>query len=700
MSNQLGTGNQTRRLPFKTGILSRTGRYAAYLAICWLVSIFVFRSLLAQPPDKVPDNVPVNGVVRPPVRFESQDVLFLGLSDTKSQSRDASWNDYSLISIPCKGSTSSKPRNYRFAFVVPNALERDLLDDSADGIWQRWDIVSAALVAEGLNNQQRVDAYRNQVASVVRQVPSQEKNRLVQTVFETLHSRLLTGKYDVGCTNLAQAIETGDFNCVSATILFHAMAQRSGLDVCGLEMRGHALSRVRFDQQVIDLETTCADWFNLSESERTRSVRPTNAGHDTAYNVARQQTPPLIEPSLNAARLLDNVQPLVSTDPADLPPTLPLNEVPLNLREISDVQLIATIYYNRGVDELVAGHFSAATVANLKALHLDPHNDNVWRNLMATINNWAIACASKGDYLNAAQLLDEGRFIDDSYELFRSNQVHTFYHWVVDVANRRDYDKALTLLQMAEDRLPNQDNLRFLNYTVRRKMANEFFASQEDRMAFDQFDLAEKIAPVGVNVSEAEIVDVTQYVRRLIDNRKLSRALWLIDRELERHTPATAMVQSLPAPLPNAPEVSPLFNLPVVLDGDEKATTPSTAVPHPYIAARPANDPPPGETQSITTKRQPVKPELLEQLQLLRAGAVVAWADEPFKQRDYPESIRRLTIGEPEQHLLSDEQIRLLRQSYADWAAALRSENRHAEAQTVLKMAADSPYLRKPFAKK
>jgi hypothetical protein len=310
---------------------------------------------------------------------------------------------------------------------------------------------------------------------------------------------------------------------------------------------------------------------------------------------------------------------------------------------------------------------------------------------MATFNNWAIACASKGDYISAAQLLDEGRFIDDSYELFRSNQVHTYFHWVVDMADRHEYGKAVTLLQMAEDRLPNQSNLRFLNYRVRRKMANEFFESQEDRKAFDQFDLAEKIAPVGINVSEAEVVDLTRHVRQLIDNRKLSRALWLIDRELERHTAATAPVQ-----IPDAPEVSPLFSTPGVLANDKNAATPAaaipaTATPRPYIAARSGNE----QSQPNTTKRQPVNPELLGQLQSLRAVAVVDWANESLKQRDYPEVIRRLTIGEPAQNLLSEEHIRLLRQTYTDWAEALRSENRHAEAQTVLKMATDSPYLGK-----
>ena len=691
MKSYLERNNRTDSLLSKTDIPQQTRRLALRLAVLAFALMIVPTTLTAQPPVGEPGQLQV--------RFDGRDVLFLGLSETNDPARQELFDGYSIVSIPCKGSTPTAPRNYRFAVAVPNALERDLLGDSVDGTWQHWDIVSAALVAEGLNDRTRVEAYRNKVASIVKQVPTQEKNRQVQTIFETLHGRLLTGKYDVACTNLAQSIDSGDFNCVSATVLFHAMAQQAGFDVCGLEMRGHALSRVRFDQQVIDLETTCVDWFKLSENERKRSDNPSDAGYDTAYFAARRQMPQTVDQTLKTTQSLNTgklAMQNASLDPADLPPSLPPNEATGSFREISDVQLIATIYYNRGVDELTAGHFSAATVANVKALQLDPHNENAWRNLMATFNNWAIARASEGDYVNAAQLLDEGRFIDDDYELFRANQVHTYYHWVVDIAQRNDYDKALTLLQMAEDRLPNQVNLRFLNYSIRRKMANSFVASQDDRKAFEQFDLAAKIAPEGINVVEAEVVDMTQHVRRLIDGNKLSRAIWLIDHELERHENV---------------ELSPVFSSPIVLSDHDmtadsqivvqpgrpnRATNPTapsaTAGTRPYIAARPGNERP-AATQENTAQRQSVKPELIGELRDLRTNAVVAWANESLKQRDYPEAIRRLTIGEPAQDRFNSEHKTLLRQTYTDWAAALRSENRNAEAQTVLKLAADSPYL-------
>ena len=683
-----------------------TGRFALPLASGVLTTVVMLSCLttaMAQSNTILPKN--------PVVRFDGRDVLFLGLSEKAESHVSADHAGYYIVTLPCKDNTPEHPRYYRFAIVVPNALEQDLLTDSIDGRWQQWDIISAALVAEGLTDRKRVDIYRDKVAAIVRQLPSQtaaSKADLPQAVFEAMHKRLLVGKYDIACTNLAQTVDTGDFNCVSATVLFHAMAQQAGLNVCGLEMKGHALSRIRFDNHIIDLETTCGDWFKLSEHERTRPRDLASMGYDTIYSAARRNAESVEESAarLQNRSLVSNLNGSSVIDPADLPPILFPNEEPSNLREISDVQLIATIYYNRGVDELTAGRFSTATAFNIRALQLDPHNENAWRNLMATLNNWAIARASKGDHINAAQLLDEGRLIDDGYELFTANQIHTYYHWIAAVAARRDYETAMTLLQLAEERLPNQPNLRFLNYTIRRKMANEFFEARDDRKAFEQFDIAAKIAPSDVNVPEAEMTDVAHHVRRLIDRNHFSRAIWLIDRELVRqnikpsNTSGTRVDASqFAVQLPDAPEVSPMFSRPLVLDD---ATSDESCIPvvvTPILEKSVANVQSHVVARLNSTNSVPDKKTALQrvtqmaELNSLRTSAVMTWANESLRQRDYPEAIRRLTIGEPPRDQMSVEQIKLLRRICDDWAATLRAENRHEEVNTLLDWVAESPYL-------
>ncbi|MDR1493293.1 MAG: tetratricopeptide repeat protein [Planctomycetaceae bacterium] len=470
-------------------------------------------------------------------RFDDPLVRFWGIVSNKNAAVPYKQDDVYVLSLPCRVNTSEHPRYYQFSIAVPNPLERSVLDDASDGIWQNWDIVSSALIAEGLTDAQKVKDCSSKVRAVAESLRPKLKNipreQWAKIVFEGLHKQLLIGKYDIACTDLMQSLESGDFNCVSATVLFHAMARQTGLDVCGVEMQGHALSRVRAGQETIDLETTCVEWFNLSPQARLRSQQ--------AAITPTKDKNSLSEKSLQALQTALSQTSFTSSD-ADRAPTLSANRaniakvLPQKPREVSDVQLIATIYYNKGVDELTAEKFNAAIVANLKALQLDPQNENAWKNLLATLNNWAIAYAVQGRYIDAAQLFDEGRLIDPNYELFRSNQVHTYYHWIKATADQRDYAKAAKLFRLAEDRLPNQPNLRYLNYVILRKTANDFFAARNEQKAFEQYDAAAKIVPPGVNIAEAEILDVLYYAQELTVQKQFGDAVRLIDQELSRRS--------------------------------------------------------------------------------------------------------------------------------------------------------------------
>ncbi|MDR1384761.1 MAG: tetratricopeptide repeat protein [Planctomycetaceae bacterium] len=521
-------------------------------------------------------------------RFDDHLVRFLGIVSNKNTAVPNKQEDAYILALPCRANTSEHPRYYQFSITVPNSLERSVLEDASDGKWQNWDIVSSALVAEGLTDSQKVNYYSSKVRAAAESLRPKLKTvpreQWAKIVFEGLHKLLLIGKYDMACTDLVQSLESGDFNCVSATVLFHAMARQAGLDVCGVEMQGHALSRIRVGQQTIDLETTCVEWFNLSPQARLRSqqavITPTNnKSQQTSQTTLQQSFLPTSFASSDAERA-----PTFSANRVNV-----ANVVPQKPREVSDVQLIATIYYNKGVDELTAEKFNSAIIANLKALQLDPQNENAWKNLLATLNNWAIACAVQGRYIDAAQLLDEGRLIDPNYELFRSNQVHTYYHWIKTTAEQRDYATVAKLFRLAEDRLPNQPNLRYLNYVILRKTANEFFAARNLQKAFEQYDAAAKIVPPGVNVAEAEILDVTYHVEDLFAQSQFDDAVRLIDRELSRHPVS-----------PDSSNGSP--NLPIEQATFVQPLTESTTL---YTTSRPIQNP---ATQNPTPQNDPYVP--------------------------------------------------------------------------------------------
>ncbi|MHC4180022.1 MAG: hypothetical protein ACYSWU_21165, partial [Planctomycetota bacterium] len=140
-------------------------------------------------------------------------------------------------------------------------------------------------------------------------------------------------------------------------------------------------------------------------------------------------------------------------------------------REVSEVQMAAMIYYNRGVDLLAAGRFDQAATANDKALRLDPHSTTARGNLLATINNWAIALGSSNRYPEAVDLLREGLRLDPEYETFAPNYVHLHHQWVEHLCQSGQFAEALDVLAWAAAEMPNQRYFRRATVDVHRRWA-------------------------------------------------------------------------------------------------------------------------------------------------------------------------------------------------------------------------------------
>lgn len=302
-------------------------------------------------------------------------------------------------------------------------LERRLLDDAADGRFDEHSLLTAALVASGVLDSEVIHGYERQFDGWVAEFesasdPHAATRAKAESLFELMHTRILRGGYAIACTELSCVFEEGRFNCVSATVLFHCLATRVGLPAVALELPGHAMTRLECDGESLDIETTCPRWFRLADRSKESSV--------------------IAEPI------------------AGLPPGGDRNR----RRPISPVQLVAMIYYNRGVDLLAAKNFPESLAANAKALRLDPASTTARGNLLATLNNWAIDLASARHFAPAAALLSQGLDFDPHYETFRVNYAHVHRQWVESLCSEGRFDEARTVGQQGFARLPEDPFLR------------------------------------------------------------------------------------------------------------------------------------------------------------------------------------------------------------------------------------------------
>ena len=226
-----------------------------------------------------------------------------------------------------------------------------------------------------------------------------------QVLFEFLHAHILTGGYRAHATDLICAFEAGQFNCVSSAVLFNCLAAEFGLDTSAIELPTHVFSQVITAEGPLDVETTCPAWFTV--------VGDLSGGAE----LMRQVTG--LSEDRSTAR-----------------------------RPVSDVQLLGVIYYNRGVDLLAEGRYQDAIAANLKALLFDPASSTAWGNLLAAINNGALAEGDAGNFAAGLALLQRGQLVAPNYAGFQANQSHLLHAWVAALCRQGQFEQALQLLAL------------------------------------------------------------------------------------------------------------------------------------------------------------------------------------------------------------------------------------------------------------
>jgi hypothetical protein len=211
-----------------------------------------------------------------------------------------------------------------------------------------------------------------------RTVAGNERQK-AQAIHEFMHENVLRGGYRAAGSDLAVMLAGGPFNCASASALFLALAGEFGLEAQAVSSPGHLWCRVTTSDGPLDVETTYRAWFELID--RDPFCLPDQPRRILKEHHDRQAH----------ARLLDRNA------------------------------LIAVFYYNRGVRLLKNELFLAAFGANLSALSYDPHCEAAYDNLLATINDWALALAARGEHGLGRNLLATGTWLAPDYRPFQLN---------------------------------------------------------------------------------------------------------------------------------------------------------------------------------------------------------------------------------------------------------------------------------------
>ena len=282
---------------------------------------------------------------------------------------------------PAVGRKLTLPR----ASLADSPLEVRLLNDAADGRWNEFSLFTAAQIAGGATGDAEMLSATIDYAALTSELHARLKSSLstearAAAVLSFLHHRLLSGGYDLNATTLSEAFATGRFNCVSATVLYNCLAAEAGLTVHPLRLPQHTCSLLFDGDRRLRVEATCLDWFEARH--RTAAVPGSTEPHLALGDGAAEVGQP-----------------------------------------ISDVALVAMIYYNRGVDALRHNDFEQAIRLNRLALLLDADNSDARGNLLSAMNKRALELAAQSHFAAAVELVEQGLSIEPDHAPLRQNRM-------------------------------------------------------------------------------------------------------------------------------------------------------------------------------------------------------------------------------------------------------------------------------------
>jgi Tfp pilus assembly protein PilF len=291
-------------------------------------------------------------------------------------------------------------------------IEELLLADARDGELRQFDMVEAALVASGATSDEELARWlrvrdARYAAVDLRQITRLPLTHRPAAVLSALHREILAGRFHPTATLLPQTLASGDFNCVTATVLYYDLCSRVGVPVEIVAQSGHVNCRLVGPPQQ-DVEATRRDWFERSLTERASLSQGTPAG--------------------------------VSAD--------------ASRRVITPVHLLGRIYYNRALADLEQKDFSAAISRLQVSLQLDPSDRDAQENLLAALNNWALALCEQQEFASAVERIDMGLKRNPRYQTLLTNDLHVHQQWALHLCREGSFAEAVQVLEAGSQRQP------------------------------------------------------------------------------------------------------------------------------------------------------------------------------------------------------------------------------------------------------
>ena len=236
-------------------------------------------------------------------------------------------------------------------------------------------LLHVALVAGGASSNAEFAHYRYRVDRCIAHARKRLYDRdpqstlaILQIVLESLHDTLLTGQFCPACDNVCRTLDTGDHNCVTASVVFQIVADDLGLP-----------SQIEFLPRHVRCQITLADGSFVVETTDRQGVRRA-----------------------------------VTTDSGRL---------------LNHTELVAKLYYNRALELLRQQDFATALQYAELAWRMDEEHTAARENVAIVACRWAVSLATQQRWAVAISLLHQARLTTGLDQLLGNTEVFVLKSW-------------------------------------------------------------------------------------------------------------------------------------------------------------------------------------------------------------------------------------------------------------------------------
>ncbi len=319
-------------------------------------------------------------------------------------------------------------------------LERQLFADARDGSLSRYSMMDAAFIASGLPDADSLSLYRSKYQKLlakVRRLANREEGDLARArvVFETMHATALS-TYGLHSVDMVGLFARGEYNCVSATILYNALLSDMGIESWGILVPSHAYSVVHVEGKDVDVETTSPKGFDPVRTD------------DTYRQLLRQYR---LDGALFEAN--DGRRNQLSL----------IREVQGKKQPVSNLTMVAVIYSNLAAARVRDGDLQGALANFVKASALSDENPHFKESRDALLNNLVVDLIEGERYAQAAAAALAARQIPGlgtaMLEKLGRLQGHAVTKQALALMERSSFEPAIALYDAALATLPNHELL-------------------------------------------------------------------------------------------------------------------------------------------------------------------------------------------------------------------------------------------------